>query len=169
MKKFLELAKARHSVRAFNSQKIEQSKLNQILEAGRVAPTACNIQPQRIKVITSQEELAMIDDCTGCRFGAPVVLLVCYDQKVCWSRKYDGAKSGEVDASIVTTHMMLAARDLGLGSCWVMHFDPVKLIASFNIPDNLVPVAMLPIGYPEEYWEPARAHDERKPIEEILF
>ena len=105
MHTFLELAKTRYSVRTFKSQPIEPEKLAQILEVGRVAPTACNNQPQRIKVITDPADLAKADECTPCRFNAPALLLVCYDRTACWERKFDGADSGEVDASIVTTHL----------------------------------------------------------------
>ena len=110
---FFQLAKDRYSVRSYKSQLVEPDKLAQILEAGRIAPTAANKQPQRIKVIIDPAELAKVDECTPCRFGAPAVLLVCYDKAACWKRKFDGANSGEVDASIITTHLMLAAEDLG--------------------------------------------------------
>ena len=140
-----------------------------ILEAGRVAPTACNNQPQRIKVVTSAEDLAKIDECTPCRFGAPVVLLICYDKKTCWKRSFDGALSGEVDASIVTTHLMLAAQDLGLGSCWVMHFNPAKTKELFALPDTMIPVAMLPIGYPAEGAAPTEGQIDQQPLDKLLL
>lgn len=166
---FLELAAERYSVRNFNSQEVESEKLAQILEAGRIAPTACNNQPQRIKVITSAEDLAKVDKSTPYRFGAPVVLLICYDKTACWKRKFDGAASGEVDASIVTTHLMLAAQDLGLGACWVMHFDPVKTTELFALPENIAPVAFLPIGYPAQNAVPSERHSDRKPLSDILL
>lgn len=166
---FLELIKERYSVRSFKSQPIEQEKLAAIIEAGRVAPTACNNQPQRIKVITAAEDLAKVDECTPGRFGAPVVLLVCYDKRYCWTRNFDGAKSGESDASIVATHIMLAAQELGLGSCWVMYFDPAKMTELFNLPESIVPVAVLPIGYAAEDCNPSDRHFSRKAVEEILI
>ena len=169
MQTFLELAKARYSVRRYKPQPIEPEKLAQVLEAGRIAPTGCNNQPQRIKVITDPAELAKIDECTPCRFKAPAVLLVCYDKNVCWKRSYDGATSGEADASIVTTHLMLAAHEAGLGTCWVMHFDPAKTRDLFALPENIVPLAMLPIGYPAENSAPAHLHEQRLALEEILL
>jgi nitroreductase len=141
----------------------------QVLEAGRIAPTGCNNQPQRIKVITTAEDLAKVDECTRCRFGAPAVLLICYDKNVCWRRKFDGKSCGVSDACIVTTHLMLQCQDLGLGSCWVMHFDPAKAVELFSLPENVVPVAMLPLGYPAEDSVPAPMHGEKFSLENILL
>jgi nitroreductase len=169
MQTFLELVKARYSVRSFKPQPIKPEELAQVLEAGRVAPTACNNQPQRIKVITDRAELAKVDECTPCRFGALTVLLVCYDRTVCWKRVFDGAASGEIDASIVTTHLILAAQEAGLGACWVMYFDPAKTIELFALPPNIIPVAMLPIGYPAEDAVPAAEHDQRFSINTLLL
>jgi nitroreductase len=139
------------------------------LEAGRIAPTACNLQPQRIKIITDPVELAKIDECTPCRFGAPAILLVSYDKAVSWKRQFDGADSGEVDASIVTTHLMLAAQELGLGTCWVMYFDTAKTAELFALPKNIIPVALLPIGYPADGSVPADAHVQKVSLDTILF
>ena len=169
MSDFIKLARERYSVRSFSQRTIEPEIMNQVLEAGRVAPTACNNQPQRIKVITARDDLAKLDKCTSCRFGAPTVLLICYDEKLAWERQFDGASSGEVDASIVTAHMMLAAHDLGLGTCWVMYFDPAKVTKLFALPNGIVPVAMLPIGYPDEAEAPSKQHKDRLPLGEMLL
>ena len=169
MKTFIELAKDRYSVRKYSDKKVEPEKLAQILEAARIAPTACNNQPQRIKVISAPEDLAKIDECTKCRFDAPMVLLICYDKAMVWKRKFDGADSGEVDASIITTHLMMEAEELGLGTCWVMHFDPAKVTELFALPDNIVPVAMLPMGYPAADVEPNSLHETRLSIEDLLI
>ena len=169
MNTFLNLAAERYSLRSYSKREIETETLAQILETARLAPTAGNRQPQRIKVITTPEELAKVDECTVCRFDAPMVLLICYDKNVSWKRKFDGACSGEVDASIITTHLMLAAEDLGLGTCWVMHFDPAKVIELFNLPEHIVPVALLPLGYPAEDAKPAKLHTERFVVNDYLF
>jgi len=166
---FQELSVARYSLRKFKNLPVETDKLAKILEAGRIAPTAHNSQPQRIKVISEPAELTLVDKCTPCRYGAPLVLLVCYDKNVCWKRPYDGALSGEVDASIVTTHLMFAAQELGLGSVWVMHFDPAKTIEHFALPENIVPVAMLPLGYPAEDAKPSDSHAKRESLENMLI
>lgn len=119
---FLELAKGRHSVRKFSPKAVEQEKLDLILEAGRVAPTAHNNQPQRILVIQQPEEMVKLEDCSPFRFQQTLALLVCYDKLASWKRDFDDTVSGETDASIVATHMMMQAYELGIGSTWVGHF-----------------------------------------------
>ena len=166
---FIELAADRYSVRRFSPADIEPEKLARVLEAGRIAPTAHNEQPQRIKIITGADELAKVDECTTCRYNAPTVLLICYDKTVCWKRPFDSALSGEVDASIVTTHLMLAAHELGLGTCWVMYFNPAKTAELFALPENIIPAAMLPIGYPAENAAPSQLHSKRLDIEDLLL
>ena len=165
---FSDLARARYSVRSFKDTPVEQEKLDQILEMGRIAPTACNDQPQRIKVITGAD-LAKVDEFTPCRFGAPLVLLVCYDKSSCWTRSFDGAASGEVDASIVATHLMLAAQEQGLGSVWVMYFDPAKAVDIFALSENIIPVAVLPVGYPAKGARASSQHGQRVDLTDILL
>jgi nitroreductase len=167
---FESLVKERCSIRSFKPQPVESDKLAVILEAGRVAPTACNYQPQRIKVASSPEDLARIDKCSPCRFGAPLVLVACYDADVSAKRSsIDGKELGELDASIVTTHLMLAAASLGLGSCWVAHFDPDALSKEFGLPKNIVPIALLPIGHPADDAKPAKMHYEKNSLEDMLL
>jgi nitroreductase len=168
MMNFRELAAERDSVRKFDSRPVEPEKIDLVLEAARLAPTAANKQPQRILVITGEEALVKIDKCTACRFAAPLVFLVGYDTDKCWVReKYDGAKSGEIDASIVATHMMLQAADIGLGTTWVMYFDPVKTREEFKLPANIIPVAFLPAGYPAAGAAPSDRHALREPREKL--
>lgn len=161
---FLKLARERYSVRKFTSEAVESEKLDAVLEAGRLAPTACNNQPQRILVLDTAEALDKLKDCTPCHFSAPLALIVCYDDTVSWKRPYDDKDMGEVDASIVTTHMMLEAAALGLGSTWVGHFDPQKVRSAFALPENVIPVAILPMGYPHETSVPNPKHGERLPL-----
>ncbi|MDR1933331.1 MAG: nitroreductase family protein [Spirochaetales bacterium] len=163
------LAARRYSVRKFKDTPIKKEDLDRVLEAARSAPTAGNRQPQRVLVITREEGLKKIDLCTKCRFGAPAALLVCADTTVCWARPFDGAKSDQVDASIVTTQMMLQAADIGLGTTWVMYFDPEKLIREFAIPDKLLPVALLVMGYPADDAQPAERHGRRNPLDALVF
>lgn len=165
---FLTLVKERWSVRKFRAEDLPREVMEQILEAGRVAPTAHNEQPQRVFVIRSAESKEKLKKCTRCHFDAPVVLMVCYDKNVCWKRKYDGAESGVVDASIVTTHMMLAAENLGVGTCWVMHFNPAVLRAEFELPEYLEPVALMPMGYPAVDAAPIAMHSQRKAMDELV-
>lgn len=165
---FLKLAEERYSVRKFRNERVEKEAVDKILKAGHVAPTACNYQPQRIFVIESPEGLEKLKNCTRCHFDAPLAMLVCYNKDECWTRKYDGENSGFVDASIVTTHMMLEATNLGIGSTWVMHFNPMKMVEEFSIPETLVPVALLVMGYPAEDAAPIDMHSQFKNIEDVV-
>ncbi len=166
---FHDLAACRHSVRKFSGQPIEKEKLDRILEAGRIAPTACNYQPQRILVLQSEQARTKLKECTAYHFDAPVVLLVCYDKTKSWKRSFDGDDSGTVDASIVTTQMMLQASELGIGSTWVGFFDPQKIRGVFKLPSDYVPVALLPLGYPAEDSQPSPMHAKREPVENTVF
>lgn len=167
---FLTLAKERYSCRYFNKEKnIEQEKIDKILEAARLAPTGRNSQSQKILVLTDKEKLEKLSGCTQYGWGAPLVLIICYDKNESWKRSCDGADGGIIDMSIITTHMMLEVTDLGLGATWVGAFDPIKAKEIYNIPENYEVVAILPIGYPAEDAHPSRLHLDRKPIEEIAF
>lgn len=165
---FLKLAGKRYSVREFSSKPVEKEKLDAVLQAGRLAPTACNNQPQKIIVANNKAGIGKINKCTRYGFGAPVVLIVCYDKGESWKRAADGKDMGDVDAAIVTTHLMLEAADLGLGSTWVGSFDPAATSREFSLPDNIVPVAFLPIGYPAEDAAPSGNHALRKPTGETV-
>ncbi len=166
---FLKLATDRYSVRKFSEKHIEKEVIDKILEAAQIAPTGCNYQPQRILVINNTESLAKLKECTRCHFDAPCAILVCYCKDECWTRPYDGSRSGIVDASIVTTHMMLQAWELGIGSTWVMHFNPFKIREAFEIPDDIEPVALLVMGYPSPDALPNERHTVYRPIEETVF
>lgn len=165
---FLSLAGKRYSVRKFADKPVEKEKLDKILEAGRIAPTACNNQPQKIIVINDKAALEKIKKCTRYGFGAPVVLIICYDKEESWKRSSDGTDMGDVDAAIVTTHLMLEAAGLGLGSTWVGSFDPAAACREFALPDNIIPVAFLPVGYPADDAAPSGNHASRKPIGETV-
>lgn len=166
---FVKLAKARFSVRSYQPRPIEDKKMERIIEAGRVAPTACNLQPQRIFVVKSEEnrrKLALI-----CRFtfDAPTILVVCYDKDICWKNKrMNGHPSGETDAAIVTTHMMLAAAEEGIGSCWVGVFNSDEVKKTLGLPENLVVTALMLMGYPAPGATPAPFHSEIRPLEETV-
>lgn len=166
---FLELAKERYSVRKFSDKKVEREKLDAILEAGRCAPTAVNYQPQRVLVLESPEALEKLKSCTPCHFNAPLALLVCYDRGVSWKRRFDNYDMGAVDVSIVTTQMMLEAASLGLGTTWVGHFNPADVRRVYGLPDYLIPVAILPTGYPAEDAAPAPYHGNKLAREETVF
>ena len=165
---FQTLAAARYSLRNFSPAPVEAEKLALILEAGRNAPTAHNLQPQRIFVLRSPEALEKVDGCAGVHFHPPVMLVVAYDPKASWKRETDGKDHGEIDASIAVTQMMLQAADLGLGTTYVGMFEPEKLWAAFPEMEGLMPIALLPLGYPAENARPSRLHADRKPMEELV-
>lgn len=166
---FLELAKKRHSCRAYSEKKVEKEKLDKILEAGRVAPTARNLQPQRILVLQGAEGMEKLSKAAN-TYKAPLVLIICTDKSTVWTRPHDQYKTTEVDATIVTDHMILQATELGLSSVWICHFKPDIIRAEFNLSDNIVPVNILAIGYGStEPKSPERFDTERKPIIETVF
>lgn len=166
--KFNELAKSRYSCRKFSDKKVEKEKIEYILKAAQLSPTAVNAQPQKIYVLQSSDALDKVDECTRYGFGASVNFLVCYDKNASWKRGYDGEEFGPVDASIVITHMMLAAAEQGLGTTWVGSFDPAKVCELFSLPENIIPVSFLPTGYPADDACPAPFHDKRKDISETV-
>lgn len=165
----LDMMKQRYSVREFESKQIKKDELDKILQAGRVAPTACNRQPQRILILQSKNEIEKLKKCTPFTFDAPTILLICQDKTSSWIRKYDGKDHGEIDTTIVTTQMMLEAFHLGIGSTWVCSFDPQKLKEEFQIPDHYEPIHLLPIGYPKIGNTPSKSHHDRYKLEKTVF
>jgi nitroreductase len=162
---FIELATKRFSARKYLAKKVEPEKLQKILEAGRLAPTACNNQPFKLLVIESDEGMAKLKKASK-TFDAPLAVIVCANHEQCWKRPCDQKKSGDIDASIVTDHIMLQATELGLGSVWVCSFDPGIVREEFNIPESVEPVNLLIIGYAADE-APNPRHFIRKSINEI--
>lgn len=167
---FLKLAADRFSVRAYLNKPVEDEKMEKILEAGKLAPTACNLQPQKIYVLKSKEAVDKINSVCKCIYGAPVVLMICYDEKLVWKNPLkEGYNSGEIDSSIVCTHMMLEAWEQGIASCWVAFFNSDEVSKAFNLPQGVKPVALLPIGYAADGVQPkAECHNAFRAMEEIV-
>ena len=166
---FMVLAEERFSVRSFTDEPVLPDTLGRILRAGNLAPTACNLQPQRIYVLEKEESLQKLKRCTPCHFNAPLAILVCANMDECWVRPFDGQLSGWVDATIVATHMMLQAAAEGIGCTWVMHFDPEAAAEEFQIAENTIPVALLIMGYPAADAIPAPGHLYKRPIQETVI
>ena len=166
---FEQLISERYSVRSFKSEHLPQEVIDQILAAGHKAPTGCNYQTQRILVLNTDESIARLRGCTRCHFGAPSAMLICHNTSESWKRPYDGALSAPVDAAIVTTHMMLAAHNIGIGSCWVMHFNPSVMRETFRIPEEFEPTALLVLGYPAEDAKPLDLHHRKRPMDEVVY
>ncbi len=166
---FEKVIQERYSVRKFEQKHLEKSDIDKILRAGHLAPTGCNFQPQRILVLNTDESTEKLKNCTKCHFDAPCAMLVCFNKNETWERPYDGATSAPVDAAIVTTHMMLEAQNIGVGTCWVMHFNPEAMRESFNIPDEYEPLALLVMGYPHKDAAPIEMHTKFRPMDEVIF
>lgn len=163
---FEKLIRDRFSVRKFSNEKVSDELLNKILEAGRIAPTAKNKQPVKIFVIKSDDGLKMVDEFSRCRYNAPICIVICGNKDEAFQK--ENYNSYEMDASIVTTHMMLEAANLGLGSTWIKLIDENKIIELLNLNDNIVPVCMLNIGYKTEDCPISPLHYQKKTIEEIV-
>ena len=165
---FKEVIRKRFSCRKYSDREVEAEKLAAILEAGRLAPTAKNLQEQRIYVIKSDEALAKIDSVTPCRFGAPIVIAIAFDKNDVYTYPGEMKSSGDEDATIVATHMILAAADEGLGSCWLNRFDPQKTAELLGLPGNEELVMLMDIGYAAEDAAPSPMHEKRKDISETV-
>lgn len=167
--KFLDLAKHRCTVRSFTEEPIEQDKLDYILEAGRVAPTACNKQPQCIIVVRKPENIRKVEKAYK-TFGSRCVLIICRDTREALIRPFDNKCSGDLDIGIITDHMMLAAREKGIGSVMVGLFDPTIIRTEFNIPGYIEPTALLILGYPKHGFSDADRHIKmRKPLDDTVM
>lgn len=166
--KFIEVARKRYSVRSYNNQKVEKEKLDLILEAAHVAPTGANLQPQHLIVVQEAEGLQKIGKAANI-YGAPCAIIVCSDTEKTWTRPFDGKKLTDIDATIVTDHMMLQATELDVGTVWVCYFKPDVLKKEFDLPAHLEPINILAIGYSDENPEtPDRHAVTRKPLSETV-
>lgn len=165
---FEQLIAERYSVRSFRAEHLPSDVIDRILAAGHLAPTGCNNQPQRILVLNTDASIERLRACTKCHFGAPTAMLVCHKKTESWQRRYDGALSSPVDAVIVATHMMLAAHNIGVGSCFVMHFDPDAMRKTFAIPADVEPVALLVLGYPAQDAKPLDLHTSFRPLSDVV-
>lgn len=166
---FLELAKARCTTRGFTDEKISKMDLDRILSVGLVAPSACNRQPQRIIVVQDPENLSKVQKAYQ-TFGSQCVLIVCRDTRNELIRPFDRKCSGDLDIGIVCDHMLLAARELGIGSVMVGLFDLNIIRREFGIPEYIEPTALLILGYPEKgFLNPERHSVERKPISQTIM
>lgn len=166
---FEKLISDRFSVRNFTNQHLPENIITKILSNAHKAPTGCNYQPQRILVLNTDESIAKLKKCTKCHFNAPTAMLVCYNKDESWQRPYDNALSAPIDASIVATHIMLSACNENVGCCWVMHFNPFTMKEEFKIPDNIIPAALIVMGYPSEDAKPLKLHYESKPLSEVVI
>ncbi len=165
---FKELVTKRHSCKKYGERAVADETVNAILEMARHAPTAKNLQEQHVYVIRSEEGLAKVDELTPCRYGAPVVLMVAFNSKNVFTYPGGNRNSGIEDASIVATHLVLAAASEGVDSCWVNNFNPEKAAAAFDLPEDEEVLMLLDLGYAAEDAGPLANHGSRKPLEETV-
>ncbi len=165
---FNQLCIERASVRAYRPEPISDEILLQVLEAGRMAPSACNKQPWLFIVVDDPKILQQVQQAYPREWfnTAPQVIIVCGDHSASWKRPEDGKDHCDIDVTIAVDHLTLQAADLGLGTCWICNFDPQKILALLNLPPHLEPVALLPIGFPAA---PSSIDKKRKPMHEVFF
>ena len=160
--------KVRFSCKKYSDRQVEDEKIQAILEAGRLAPTAKNLQEQHIYVVQSPEALAKIDTVTPCRYNAPTVLVVAYDRDNVFTYPGEKRDSGTEDATIVATHMILAAADEGVDSCWINFLDPDKAKEALGLPENEEVLMFMDLGYAAEGAGPLPNHSNRKDLNETV-
>lgn len=163
---FEDIIRNRTATRKFSDEKIEKEKLDKILEAGRLAPTAKNAQPIKIYVVNSEKGLMKIDKASRCRYNASTVLIICGNNIEAYHK--DDYSTYEMDSSIVATHMMLEATNIGVDNIWIESFDSDVLKEEFNIPSEYIPVCLLPLGYKAKDCPINPMHEKRKNIEDIV-
>jgi nitroreductase len=164
---FLDLVSKRYSVRNYENKPVEKEKIMYLMEAARLAPSAVNFQPWQFAVLTDTENLKLVHDIYPREWikKAPVIIMALGDHSQGWHRKSDGKDYTDVDVTIAIDHMMLAATEQNLGTCWICNFDFVKCCKVFNIPENLEPIAFISLGYPAEESKPEK---KRKPLEQMI-
>lgn len=162
---FIELAKQRYSCRSYKPDPVSDDKLKQVLEAARLAPTACNIQPFRLIVIhTKGRETELRRIYSSHWFTeAPVVICACGIPSEAWIRR-DGKNYWEVDVTIAMDHLILAAASLGLGTCWIGAFNPEAARQVLGLPAGVEPLAFTPLGYPADRC----GSKERKSLDQLV-
>ena len=165
---FDKVLNARYSCRSYSDKKVEEEKLESILKAGNLAPTAKNTQCQKIYVLNDKEKILQIESVRG-MFNASTVLVVCGDKERECKRFYTNQSLMETDLAIVTTYMMLEATNLGLQSCWVCYFNEEQVSNLLNLPKNIVPYNLLLLGYPDENGIPSPRHFERRDLTDTVI
>lgn len=165
---FKELIKARYSCKKYDGNQVSAEQLQAILEAGRLAPTAKNLQEQHIYVLQSEEALAIIDEVTPCRYGAPTVLVVAFNADDVYVYPGEQRDSGIEDASILATHMLLAAKDAGVDSCWINRFNSAELKEKLGLPEHEEILMLMDLGFAAEGAGPLANHEKRKPLDDTV-
>lgn len=148
---FYEVLKKRRSIRKYKKVPLEQDRIDRILEAVRIAPSAANFQPWHFLVIHDENVKLALKEAYGREwfYSAPVIICACGEPSKAWVRR-DGKNYTDVDVAIAFEHLVLAAAAEGLATCWVGAFDPSVVRRVLGLPDGIEPIAMTPLGYPDE-------------------
>ncbi len=165
---FNQLLRERYSVREYKPQKVSKALLMEVLEAGRMAPSAANKQPWKFILVSEEENLSKLKEVYKRDWfqKIPQAIVICGDHSESWKRSFDGKDHCDIDVAIAVDHMTIRASELGLGTCWVCHFDPEMVKSQMQLPEGVEPIVVLPIGYPLENKPP---YKKRKPMETIFF
>lgn len=163
---FEDVIRNRYSTTKFDGRPVEREKVERILEAGRLAPTASNKQPQRVFVLESERSLDLMDQVTPCRYGASTALLVCSDTKV--ALKLKGTSFAETDACIAATQMMLEATNIGVNNIWLAIGDREQARKVFALPPEILPICFIDLGYSSPEDRPRAWHSQRKPLSDTV-
>lgn len=167
MKNILEIIQKRHSTRNFTNQPVNDEQLNYLLECARLAPSAVNFQPWHFIIVKSENAKQQIRQCYERAWfaTAPLYLIACADTTQSWKRPADGKDHADIDVAIAVEHICLAATELGLGSCWVCNFNVSECRKIFQLPQELQPIAIIPIGFPAD--QPEKPSP-RKNLEDLI-
>ena len=166
---FIEIAKSRFSVRSYKSAPIEENKLALVLEAFRVAPSAVNFQPWHLLILKNNDSKEKIYEAYPREWlkTAPIIMVACCDHSLSWKRS-DGKDHADIDISIAVDHLSLQATELGLGTCWVCNFNVAVLKNNLDLPENIEPIVIIPLGYPTDKPDIGRHDSKRKPISDFV-
>jgi nitroreductase len=163
---FYKLINTRRSVRRYSTREVEEDRVNRILDAARLAPSAANKQPWHFIVVKDARQKQELGKAYGREwfYTAPVLICACGESAKAWSRSFDGKNHVDVDVAIAMDHLILAAAEEGLGTCWICAFDPAIARKALGLPAGIEPIAFTPVGYAEDEPVPKA----RKKLEEIV-
>ncbi len=166
----LNIINGRYSCRAYDlgRELLDRDLITAVIDAARLAPSACNRQPWLFMVVEGPEATEKIYQAYPRDWArnAQAYIIALAEPDKAWHRPEDGKDHSDVDLAIAIEHICLAATALGLGTCWICNYDPEKLRAGFNIPAQYEPIAIIPLGYPAP-GSPATAKN-RKPTDDII-
>ena len=163
--KFIDLILSRTSVRGYTDTEVEDEKIQYILKAAHLAPSACNNQPWVFIVIQNKHSRFSLEKTYNRQWflTAPVIIAVCCDRSLSWKR-VDGKDYGDIDVAIALDHLTLAAAEQGLGTCWIGAFNMNEARKALLLPKHIEPIAFTPLGYPS----PDKPRKNRKDFDELV-